>query len=69
MLNGVIRKGWRVLCNKIEDKVQGTVDDVLVGVLEGSSALNKLYKAMTLENFELGMAPPDLVNRSEGSGQ
>ena len=61
-LNGVIRKGWRVLCNKIEDKVQGTVDDVLVGVLEGSSALNKLYKAMTLENFELGTSPPFFVD-------
>ena len=68
-LNGIIRKGWVVLTDRIEEKVKAQVDDVLgklikpepdpeTGETPPVAAPLKIYQDFTLENFELGQEPP-----------
>ena len=60
--NGVVRKAWRVLVDKIELKVKSSVDATLADVHKNTAAFTTLYKQMTLEKFELGSNPPFFVD-------
>ncbi len=68
-LNGILRKCWIVLTDKIEEKVKATVDVTLQKLLKPEPdpetgetppvpAALTIYQDLTLETFELGQEPP-----------
>jgi hypothetical protein len=70
-INCILRKGWIVLTNQIEEKVKGVVGEVLHKIrypapdpktgapVEPPSAL-KFYRELLLDSFELGQEPPSI---------
>lgn len=68
-LNGIIRKVWHVLTDKIEDKVKDVAGPILhkvrypdpnpeTGEEQSCATFLKIYKDILFETFELGQEPP-----------